>query len=252
MQKFPSCDYEECPSGEDFLAALKPHGLMLVKNVPYQNNSAVLELAKTLGKLLVPPGALRNYKIEDGFVYRVEPGCQPGCGPISQTSSEFEFHTDGFCLTEAPDIVLMLAIQPSQSGGETQFVHINEVLPDLSSQDIAWLFEHKYSFPPAIKRSILTGNEESPLVAFNPYDVAGMNMNDRSVAQSVFIDEQLKLSPNVYKFYRAVKTSPAMQSFRYATGDCLVIDNRKILHARLPFDGTRLLKRVWVQRESLN
>ena len=252
MQQRPSCDFSDCPSGEALLADLEASGLLLVKNVPFQNNVAILEMAKKLGKLLVPPGALRNYKIEDDFVYRVEPGCQPGCGPISQTSSEFEFHTDGFCLTDVPDIVLMLAIKPSECGGETQFVHINDVMPVLSPQSINWLFDHKYSFPPSIKRPILAGTEASPLVAFNPYDVAGMNMNDRSVTDSAYIDTQLQRSPHVYEFYRTVRSSLNTQRFQYATGDCLVIDNRKILHARLPFDGTRLLKRVWIQRESLN
>lgn len=252
MNGLPCCEYKDYPTNVKLLQALEPEGLMLVKNFPIENNDKILDLARGLGNLLVPPGALRTYKIEDGFVYRVEPGCQPGNGPISQTSSEFEFHTDGFCLTNVPDIVLMLAIKPSETGGETQFVHIDDVLPELSNTNIDWLKEHKYSFPPAIKRSILTGTNDMPQVAFNPYDVAGMNMNDRSVTDSQFIDDQLQQNPNVYNFYRAVKNSPKLKRFHYEVGDCLIIDNRRILHARLPFDGTRLLKRIWIQRDSLN
>lgn len=246
---FPNFDFKEIPPAQEILSGLVREGLVLFRNVPIDGNRAFLDLATSLGQLMRPPGILYSYDVEDEFVYLVTPACTGGEGPISQTDSEFEFHTDGFCLRELPEIVLMLALIPSKEGGITSFVDVETVLPFLHQADVQSLTQKEYTFVSSGCRPILTRGETGMMVAFNPYDLAGIKMNERSKTYSKEIEIALRGDQAVHSFYSAVKKSPSRIDFRYNIGDCLVVNNRKMLHSRTSFNGTRLLKRIWLKRD---
>ncbi len=212
---------------------------------PTDGNSALIALANALGDI-IPLGRLAQHPLEDDFVYRVEckdDGLVLSDGSLvhSTAPAAFACHTDGFGSGEPPQLVLLLCVRPDLDGGDTVLVRLDDVLPELSAQDINLLRQAVY--PNGTTRvSILFDLENGK---------TGCRFNLKDLLFCVErvpggVDEPALEASQ--RFSDVAESLCQKAQFKLLKGDCLVIGNKKVLHGRTAIskDSGRLLKRVRV------
>jgi|GEM_PF-6577543 len=238
---------QEAPvSGIDILYHLKKEGGICLRDFPVKDNAALLKL----GHHMRPRANFQQQFLEDDYIYRVQFDGEGSQGVISQTRLKFPLHTDAFRAPQIPAYMLLLVVKQADQGGESQFLHIDEITNDLPQAVLQTLEKDTYIFPSGVSRTILTKTASGYEIAYNPYDIAGIPVSERNVdAQEAFAE---KMSRHVFDFYRTLESSPLKTSVRLQAGDCIVLDNKKVLHARSAYSGSRLLKRMWVHQQPLH
>lgn len=212
------------------------------------DNAALLRLGRRLGQV-----SLNGYKpdapdAEPEGVKRVEALSQPKLDPanepvLSTTHRHFGLHTDDFFTAQPVRWVLMHCWQPDPTGGgRSLLADVRQIVPRLSAGALQRL--QQPDFPgPAGWQPILQATARGWQVRFNHRDmVAFAACFGPALApdQRAALDELDEVA------------SVVASSLQLAPGDCLVVDNHRVLHGRTAFDAHshRLLKRLRVNAPS--
>jgi len=238
MQRF---DYRDslCTSHK-VNTKLKSEGIVLINNMPCQNES-LLNLAKHLGRVASSGIGEQRCNIEDQNIHRIEALESPLIDPfqypiISTTNLDFELHTDDFCKPTPIDIVLLHCYRPATCGGESLFVDIDSIVTELSLSSLAILSSPSILTPfgwvPVIQKM-----EHQFIVRYNMYDILKV-----STTSGYTYPQMTMHALNEFKQI-AVRLC---HQVRLASEDCLVLNNKKMLHGRNKFtrSSMRLLKRL--------
>lgn len=226
-------------------------GVALVSGIPHEDgNGPLIDMARSLGTLLVAGTQIPGHPLEDGVVYRVEVR-NGGEGVLdedrlvmfSTTSERFNCHTDGYHREEPPDYVAMLCVRADAEGGDSLVVHVDALVSRLSPAERELLREPV--FPTTFgSAAVLTGTDEQPQIRFNLREIARFSeqaderLTDAHVAAARRLDE-------------LAAEECERRKLRLAPGDCLILDNKRVLHGRTELAGEsrRLLKRLWIRAE---
>ena len=247
MDSIPEWSYSDSvPSKAELLDAIDDVGCVLVRNVPTETNAALCSLASRVGHAIRPEGPSTTGRVENDIVYRVEPG---GCGAAahSHTRSAFECHTDGFRCERVPDVVLLLTVRAADSGGETILIDADSLVQTLDPSVIADLLVPRYRFG-SVTRAILPRTIGRAQIAFNAFDTAGVPVRSRSTISDLELRAMLRRDTSAFALREAIRTFDTPFVSKLERGDCLVLNNRRVLHGRKAFEGSRLVRRVWVLR----
>ena len=223
-------------------AAVVASKAVLIRNFGTgETNERLIKLAYSLGK---PHGgySLPDHPLEDGLVFRVEvrgEGVMDPSGAViySTTCADIPCHTDGVNKPMPYDLALLHCIRQDASGGETVLVQLEEVIERLPPDALGLLREEGYPF--AFGRApIIAGEGKQMWIRYNAQETA------------YYGEAGAPLSPQhrhaLAQLEAALAEPAAQERFHLSPGECLVIDNRRVLHGRsaCPKGGRRLLKRI--------
>lgn len=233
----------------DWREQLAVAGYAVVRGVALDgDNRALRALAATLGATSASGvGAAPNQpNAEADGISRVEAMDLPRRDPagreiLSTTAGVFPLHTDDTFVARPARYVLMYCWKADAAGGGvSQLAHVRDLLPQLAGQSRAHLREAVFASPfgPA---PVLWGDAASatPCIRFNHRDFASFGERYGPVLTA----DRVRILDEVLVAARACAVD-----VRLAAGDCLVVDNHRVLHGRTAFDpgSGRLLKRLRV------
>jgi alpha-ketoglutarate-dependent taurine dioxygenase len=183
-------------------------------------------------------------------------GLFPGltCGPVTRLSEVRDspyvalsrgavpFHTENLYLYKPPHYLLLYCDTPADRGGDTLLIRGDEALGCLGPGVREVLERHRVR--------VRYGDYcvARHLVASHPIDGTRVLLffePDPAVSRTLELGAG-PLDPAILSELRGAIEACAPRRQRWRTGDLLVIDNFKVLHARTPYEGPRLLRRVVV------
>ncbi len=208
----------------------------IIQGFPVEEQHQTLKaMVHQLGRPL-----LEARNIDGGMVYPVTPDRVSPTPAYVDTPYTFDCHTDCAEFKHVPEGVVLLCETPAESGGDTLWVDLEDILPELSYETLLQLQKPVFNFR-IHKAPILRVNPLTEHVEIR-YHGAMLALTD-SLAEEVGF---LARSPELLAACEELesKAQEKTQQFKLATGDCLVLDNTRSLHGRTAFSGHRLLKRV--------
>jgi alpha-ketoglutarate-dependent taurine dioxygenase len=222
--------------------------MAILEGFPTVGNGALLNLARALGTPVNSGAMVPAHPLEDEFVYRVEPrndghGVEDDSGLLifSTTDRVFDCHTDGYHNRDPIDLVLMLCVRADASGGVTTLAHVDDLLDALNAAERTLLADPV--FPTLNGRtSVLKEARSGATMRLNLAEIERFIRDDDPVFTLAHFVAARRLDALARGDCRCA-------SFALGPGDCLILDNRRVLHGRsaLSAGSTRLLKRVWVR-----
>ncbi|TAF63562.1 MAG: hypothetical protein EAZ55_13300 [Cytophagales bacterium] len=207
---------------------------VLIKNVPTQDNISLLSYCDILG---VPSKATIRYpNLQDDFIHIVQDSQVPIKDKndnivISSTSQEFDLHTDEYFHSNPADYVLLHCIKADENnGGLSRICFLSKILDKIPE----WLYQNLQEeiYPCRKKKTSILFTEKDRLkIKFNPYEI----LRD---CENPIIENAVKELLNI--------AHQRMIHFALEEGDCLILNNKEVLHGRTAFskNSGRLLKRV--------
>ena len=216
--------------------------MCVVTNVPIDDdNQSFLSIAHGLNGEIVRDIRMPKSSMEsDCQIYRVEEDpLNTDQYAHSATNQHFSLHTDCAHFLYPPEIMMLLACQPSQTGGQTILVHIDQILSklneqtkrDLAQMEFPWWKGSKNVFAPILTK---TNNDEKWLIRFNESTLQKEIdlKNNSSVHSLIDVLNSFEKDPN--------------HLITLSSGDLLIVHNQRVLHGRTAFSSgsPRLLKRL--------
>ena len=142
------------------------------------------------------------------------------------------------------DVVIMLCVQPDDSGeGVSLLYYLSDLLKKLNADEIALL--EAVAYPTQFGTTDLLRRKNRRIsIRYNRLEI------DRYAAltDASLTAKEMKL---LLKVDDILSTGAEVQRILLRTGDCLIVDNTKVLHGRSKFSSSsrRLLKRVRLHAE---
>lgn len=207
-----------------------------------ETNDLLINLAESLIRIYQEPN-YPEHPLEDGLVFRVEP-CEKGVrdtrGVVlySTTTSRFPCHTDGSGKREPYDVLILHCIRPSV-GGDSILLTLDEICSHIRPSVLETLKEPV--FPVPFGRAPILWEEGWKLCIRYNFEELSYYSALRNVVFSETQKEALRdLEATI------VNLEKAIPKFHLRAGDCLVIDNKRVLHGRTALEegSNRLLKRL--------
>jgi alpha-ketoglutarate-dependent taurine dioxygenase len=201
--------------------------LTVTQTPPTEDGAALLFLARMIGEPMrraVPRGD-QNADISDGMVHRIEPAKVPAVSKLglpvrSMTAADFGCHTDESYLADPAEAVVLHCVRQARVGGDTVLADAHDLVRALKTSDAETLQQE--AFPHRSGRAaILSGSNENPAIRYNPYEFSCGVLSPRQRRAIMALEEAIGACAIVV---------------RLGPGDCLVLDNRRILHGRTSFD----------------
>lgn len=234
---FPHFNYHAHPLNELhslICSALDRAGHCLIQDMPdTPDNRALLALSELLGKPL-----LEKHNLHQGAVCEVKVEPEGQYSAYANTPFYFPSHTDCSDFPSPPDTVLLLCASNQSQGGESLWIHLDEVLSHLSPQEQEMLCHQEFVF------------------RFFPYPILsqspqGMHIRYNRVMLEIHYGSLGQDRSEKRLFDRLDQICEThSQRFKLHEGDCWVVNNHKLLHGRTAIqnDGFRLLKRLRLDR----
>jgi alpha-ketoglutarate-dependent taurine dioxygenase len=240
-----SIEFDGRPFGEmilDVRRGLDENGAVVVRGLPDSDGKdAITGLASSLGSLsLSDVTAPDQYK---EHVHAVEAKSEPlkdsyGFPILSTSSAEFPCHTDDYFDERPSDIVLLQCVRQAETGGDSLIARLADILAQLGPTDVAYLCQR--AFPTHFGLvAILERTEGDWQIRYNRLETERSAVRlDYPLTASV-VDVLDRVDAAIGKVVRRV---------RLLSGDCLLLDNRRVVHGRTAFsaDSGRLFRRIKV------
>ncbi|MGH1383174.1 TauD/TfdA family dioxygenase [Kordia sp.] len=201
--------------------------IVLVENFPLTD----VDLQTFIKRLGISIKEIRNNNGKDVFDVKVFK--QNGFfTSIANSNLAFPLHTDAADFKDIPNCVGLLCVQPSPlHQGKSRFVFLEEILKQLSKEEIQELTTKKWNFR-GQSRSIIT-NES------NQYQIC----YDRITMEtfSKLNDTEKQYLSKLDKIFNS-----KVVEFKLKKGDLILFRNDLLLHGRtkIDLDSDRLLKRI--------
>jgi gamma-butyrobetaine dioxygenase len=153
-------------------------------------------------------------------------------------------HTDGFAYGDlAPDHFALVCVQPGLSGGDSVLVDSHRLLDSLDDELGTFL-----------RTRVVDQAEPGMVAAPTSTPLAVVTAGGRLAVRGGAFRRPMADDPDPDGTQRLLdRWSQAMEGqdavarrFLLAAGDVVVIDNYRALHGRRPYEGSRLMWRVWV------
>lgn len=246
---FNDFDPERVRGWNDFVVEVKTgitsrdHATLVRNFFIGETNELLIRLAKSLGNPFTQSG-LPEHPLEDDMVFRVEvrgEGVRDARGQVvySTTGQSFPCHTDGSGKPVPYDVVLLCCIRQDTTGGDTVLVTLDELIAGLDLDSVRTLREASFPFPFGMG-AIISGDGPDTWIRYNAEELYYY----ARLRGATFSESQKRALTNLENTLSLlVRGRPA---FHLAEGECLALDNRRVLHGRTAlYPGSRrLLKRV--------
>lgn len=177
---------------------------------------------------------------------------------LAYTGLGLQAHTDNPYRDPVPTIQVLYCLESSAAGGENMVVDGFAVAQRLRDENPDWfdvLARHCARFEYAGEAGVALRSRR-PMVELAPDgELIGVRFNNRSAA--AITDVPFDAMETYYAAYRRmgeIIDDPAMEvTFRLAPGECFIVDNTRVLHARKGYSGTgtRWLQGCYADKDGL-
>lgn len=249
LKQRPEADLLQLRQDEAALAKmlqdLHRYGFMIVRNVPVEMDGA-LALTNCIGPIRVTNwGGLADVK------------AIPKAYDLTMTTRGLEQHADNPYRTPIPGYVFLHCLQNDAEGGESVIVDGFRVAREIQAKDpdsFAALTTIRPRFRYADKTAIL--ENDGPLVELDGdgrlYQVRYSNRTE--MVDHLPLDE-LDRYYKARQLYFRLLSDPAMTlTFKLEPGDCMIMDNYRLLHGRRSFKldtGMRHMRQCYMDRDTV-
>jgi gamma-butyrobetaine dioxygenase len=211
------------------LDAVLRWGFVLLRDVPAEPG-LVLEVAASFG-------FVRETNYGRLFDVRVEP--RPG--NLAYTSRRILPHTDNPYRDPVPTVQLLHCLHAADAGGETGLVDGFAAACELRTTDretFDLIAGTPVPFGYTDKSTELRASQ--PLIQLSPRGrVRGIRFNNRSARPLRLPYAEVAAFYQAYRRWAELLARPERQlNLRLTPGDCLIVDNTRVLHARTAFSVT--------------
>jgi gamma-butyrobetaine dioxygenase len=216
----------------DLLRGIERIGFALLHDTPVQEGT-VLEVARTFGYV-------RETNYGELFDVRIE----TNANNLALTGAAISPHTDNPYRDPVPTMQLLHCLSNDVDGGESGLVD--------GFRAAATLRHEQPRFFDVLTATLVTfawGDQHSslraerPMIEIDPLGrVRGVRFNNRSMQALQLDEERITEYYSAYRYFaRIIERPEFMLTFRLESGDCLIFDNTRLLHARTAFEesGTR-------------
>ncbi|UXX81739.1 2-trimethylaminoethylphosphonate dioxygenase [Roseovarius pelagicus] len=178
---------------------------------------------------------------------------------LAYTGLGLQAHTDNPYRDPVPTVQVLYCLESSAAGGENMVVDGFRVAERLRAENEEWfnvLARYCANFEYAGSDDVILQSRR-PMIELAPDgELIGVRFNNRSTA--AITDVPFDEMATYYAAYRRmgeIIDDPAMEvSFRLEPGECFLVDNRRVLHARKGYSGAgkRWFQGCYADMDSLN
>jgi gamma-butyrobetaine dioxygenase len=211
------------------LSAVLTHGVVVLHDVPCAPG-AVLAVAKSLG-----------YVRETNYGRLFEVRAEPTPANLAFTRLPIAPHTDNPYRDPVPTVQLLHCLHAAVGGGESTFTDGFRAAAELRRQDqvaFACLTTTPVTFAYSDAAAVLRAT--GPMIGLDPRGrIRQIRFNGRSLAPVRLSAAQARAFYAAYRaFAERIADPEATVAARLSPGDCVIVDNTRILHGRTGFaDG---------------
>ncbi len=251
MNDVPVADFEKAHNDptvlRDWLRKVARYGFGKLVNGPTEDQS--------LMKVVDMFGFTRETNYGKYFEVRTE--VNPS--NLAYTGLGLQAHTDNPYRDPVPSIQVLYCLESSAAGGENMVVDGFRAAERLREENPKWfdvLSNYCARFEYAGEKGVVL-RARRPMIELSPDgELIGIRFNNRSTA--AITDVPFKDMATYYDAYRRlgeIIDEVAMEvTFRLNPGECFIVDNTRILHARKAYSGTgtRWLQGCYADKDGLH
>ena len=235
QEQIPSADFQAARRDKqvlhDWLAAIRRNGFAMMKNCPIASG-ALLDVAGLFG-----------YVRETNYGKWFEVRTEVNPTNLAYTGLGLQAHTDNPYRDPVPTMQILYCLENSAEGGESMVVDGFRAVERLQEESPAG-FDLLTKYCAGFSYSGSSGvhlTSRRPMIELAPDgELVGVRFNNRSTAP--ILDVPFEAMADYYAAYRRLSEiidDPAMAiSFKLAPGECFIVDNTRVLHARKGYSGT--------------
>ncbi|ESZ93761.1 hypothetical protein SBOR_5859 [Sclerotinia borealis F-4128] len=249
-QKLQYVTYDDYINSEEglfrALIMLQAYGILILRNVP-ESETSVVDIAKRIGNLRdTLYGATWDVK------------SVPQAKNVAYTSQNLGLHMDLLYMANPPGLQLLHCLRNTCSGGSSIFSDGFKAAAQLNEYDFLKLCTHPvgYHYRNAgehytKRRTVLTRGPK--FGNLHPERSIG-SVNYSPPFQAAFLDQfqLMNIAESLRQFASRVEAPENVYEYRLQEGECVIFNNRRVLHGRKEFDtsaGERWLKGAYIDSD---
>ncbi|KAI7976440.1 hypothetical protein EIK77_003255 [Talaromyces pinophilus] len=256
----PWINYNDWMSNDDLfreaLSKLSLYGLLFVNNIP-DSREMVANIATRMGPL-------RNTFYGSTWDVRNDPKAKN----VAYTNLNLGFHMDLLYVHNPPGFQLLHCLKNSCKGGESLFVDAFGAARDLdrkswetlSSHKVPYHYDHKENYyrttrPVLEVPDVTTSPDDRTLTHVNysppfqgPYHITPAESPEWSKKMKKYLSA-------IREFEQRIEDTERIFELKLEPGQCVIFENRRVLHARRAFDttsGERWLAGAYVDEDAVH
>jgi alpha-ketoglutarate-dependent taurine dioxygenase len=238
------------------LNALSQYGLIFIKDIP-DSRQMVEQLATRIGPL-------RNSFYGQTWDVRNDPKAKN----VAYTNQNLGFHMDLLYMTDPPGYQLLHCLKNSCNGGESLFVDAHSAARDLdpsswfvlSQSEVPYHYNHEDHYyrttRPVIEVAQQVNMRRNQLIKHINYSPPFQGPFDVDKEQGKkWAQNTQRLVKALKKFTKNIEEPSRIFELKLNPGECVIFENRRVLHARRAFDttsGERWLAGAYVDESDVN
>ncbi|KAI1751628.1 taurine catabolism dioxygenase TauD, TfdA family-domain-containing protein, partial [Xylaria castorea] len=240
------------PEYRQAVTALSEFGLIFLRDIP-SSEETVKGIASRLGV------------IQDTFYGTTwDVKSKPNAENVAYTNSYLGLHQDLLYMSNVPRIQILHCLENTCEGGESIFsdsyraVHkfrrnyLPEAAEPLTNRKIVYHYNkggHIYRS----ERAVFSDLGSSRIGVYWSPPFQSPVQSDKLTSKGM--DEYKQWHKAARRMTRLIEEDAAIYRYKMKPGECVIFDNRRVLHGRLAFDtssGERWLKGTYVENDSYN
>ena len=249
-ESIPNIDYKSAKSDKTLL-------LQWLKSL-YRYGFAKMTGGKIESGALIHIANLFGYVRETNYGKWFEVRSEVNAINLAYTNLGLQAHTDNPYRDPVPTIQILYCLENSVSGGDTTVIdgfNAAKYLKDKNPNYFDLLTKYCARFEYKGNKGVHLKSRK-PMIELSPDgELIAIRFNNRSAAP--FTDVPYEDMNNYYKAYRAfsdIINDPSLAvNFKLNPGECFIIDNTRVLHARTAYSGQgkRWLQGCYVDKDGL-
>lgn len=250
MDNVPIGDFSNVESNpaalRDWLASVARYGFGKLENGPTSDQS-LMRVVDMFG-----------YVRETNYGRHFEVRTEVNPTNLAYTGLGLQAHTDNPYRDPVPSIQVLYCLESSAAGGENMVVDGFKAIEKLRAENTAWfdvLAKYCARFEYAGDAAVALRSKR-PMIELAPDgQLTGIRFNNRSTAAITDVPfDDMETYYAAYRRLGEIIDDPAMEvTFRLNPGECFIVDNTRILHARKGYSGagTRWLQGCYADKDGL-
>ncbi len=250
MDNVPVGDFSNVESNpaalRDWLAQVARYGFGKLENGPL-NDQSLMRVVDLFG-----------YVRETNYGRHFEVRTEVNPTNLAYTGLGLQAHTDNPYRDPVPSLQVLYCLESSAAGGENMVVDGFRAIERLRAENTAWfdvLAKYCARFEYAGDASVALRSKR-PMIELAPDgQLISIRFNNRSTAAITDVPfDDMETYYAAYRRLGEIIDDPAMEiTFRLAPGECFIVDNTRILHARKGYSGagTRWLQGCYADKDGL-
>lgn len=246
----PTADFNQIKSDKsalyDWLSSVHEYGFAKLGNGPVEPE-ALLQVVDLFGYV-----RKTNY----GKYFEVRTEVNPG--NLAYTGLGLQAHTDNPYRDPVPTIQLLYCLENSATGGENMVVDGFKAAQRLRDENREWfdvLSKYCASFEYAGDSEVCLRSRK-PIIELAPDgELLTIRFNNRSTAAITDVPfNDMAIYYDAYRRLGEIIDDPDMEvSFKLEPGECFIVDNTRVLHARKGYSGAgnRWLQGCYADKDGL-